>query len=101
VLVKYFSGDFFDMDSNQTFGLILRRLRTEKELTQSDLAALAGLTQEEIARFEADGRKPSWVTVHKIAKALEVTCEAFRDAAEHEAAQPRKERIVKRKPKSK
>ena len=78
------------MSTHATFGGLLKQYRDEKNLTQQALADLSGLTQAEIARFEKGHQKPAWVTVHRIAKALGVTCDAFASAAETEAAEPRR-----------
>ena len=89
------------MSKNPTFGFLLKQYRGERNLTQQAFADLAGLTQEEVARLEGDHRNPAWVTVHKIARALGLTCEAFADAAEVEAAKPRKQGSKKKSTKGK
>jgi transcriptional regulator with XRE-family HTH domain len=78
------------LSAQPTFGGLLKQYRGEKNLTQQALADLSGLTQAEIARFEKGHQNPAWVTVHRIAKALGVTCEAFAAAAETEAAEARR-----------
>src|SRR5438309_2178806 len=59
------------------FGLRLRELREAAGLTQSDLAAQAGLTREGIAQLETGRRKPAWESVLTLCKALGVDCTAF------------------------
>lgn len=56
----------------QTFGDRLRKRREDRELSQSDLARLAGLQPSAIAHFEADRRKPSFDNVRGLAMALKV-----------------------------
>jgi transcriptional regulator with XRE-family HTH domain len=50
----------------------LRKIRGERNLTQEQLAARAGLTREYIARLEAGKYDPSLSTIEKLAKALKV-----------------------------
>jgi len=74
------------------FAVRLRKIREERELTQSDLARKAGMQPSAIAHFEADRRKPSFDNIRELAKALVVTIDylmggkeaattAFRDEA--------------------
>jgi transcriptional regulator with XRE-family HTH domain len=72
-----------------TFGTRLKRIREDRELSQSELAREAGMQPSAIAHFEADRRKPSFDNVRALAKALQVsadyllgtgeTATAFRD----------------------
>jgi len=55
------------------FAVRLRRIRDERQLTQSDLARRAGMQPSAIAHFEADRRKPSFDNIRELAKALDVT----------------------------
>ena len=45
--------------------------RSEKHLTQAQLAEKAGLKQAAIARLEGGGSNPSYKTLTKVAKALD------------------------------
>ena len=59
---------------NIKFGRRLKALRKEKEITQEDLAYLAGLEYKYIQRLE--GKKPSSPTLNtleKLAKAFDIT----------------------------
>ncbi len=56
----------------ETFGARLRKRRENRELSQSDLARIAGLQPSAIAHFEADRRKPSFDNVRALAQALKV-----------------------------
>jgi len=59
------------------FAARLRKHRDAKGLTQVELAKRAGLGQAMISLLEQGDRKPSWQTICKIAKALEVGLEGF------------------------
>src|SRR5262245_38967034 len=61
----------------ETFGKILKRLRTAAELSQMDLAVKAGVNLFTVAKLEQGQREPTWDTVQRIAAALEVSCEEF------------------------
>ena len=50
----------------------LKRLRTERQLTQEGLAKKAGLTQVHIARLEAGNHDPTLGTLQRLARALKV-----------------------------
>lgn len=59
------------------FGEILKTLREENGLSQSDVARLSGVPQNSISRYEA-GADPTWDSLCKIADALNVSLEVFR-----------------------
>lgn len=77
--------------SPATFAERLKKIRDDRDLSQSDLARLAGMQPSAIAHFEADRRKPSFENVRALAKALSVSADyllgmgaattAFRDEA--------------------
>ena len=58
-----------------TFAARLKKQRENRELTQSDLARLAGLQPSAIAHFEAGRRKPSFDNVRSLAKALAISAD--------------------------
>lgn len=58
-----------------TFAARLKKQRENRELTQSDLARLAGLQPSAIAHFEAGRRKPSFDNVRSLAKALSISAD--------------------------
>jgi len=51
----------------------IKEMRLEKKLTQAQLAVKSGLPQAHISRLEAGVHSPSFKTIEKIAKALDVT----------------------------
>ncbi len=60
-----------------TFGQRLRVLRYDAGLSQTELAAKAGIPQTSIAAWELDKADPGWSKVQALCRALGVTCEAF------------------------
>jgi transcriptional regulator with XRE-family HTH domain len=60
-----------------TFGRVLRELRQDRGLTQIELAELADVHRQIIARLELGTNDPQWTTVGKLAKALGVSVEVF------------------------
>lgn len=61
--------------STLTFASRLRHIRDDRQLSQSELARLAGMQPSAIAHFEADRRKPSFDNVRALAKALDVSAD--------------------------
>ncbi len=57
----------------ELFGERLRRIREDKRLTQSDLAARTGFQPSAISHFESGRRSPSFDNLKKLADALAVT----------------------------
>lgn len=52
----------------RTFAKRLKELRTEKEITQKELADAIGVTQSIITRWEKDECEPTATVIAKIAK---------------------------------
>lgn len=61
------------------FGRRLRELRDAAELSQAQLGERAGMAYQAIARLERGDREPTWPTVLKLAEALGVPTDEFRD----------------------
>lgn len=61
--------------ASASFGLRLRSIREDRDLSQSELAKGAGMQPSAIAHFEADRRKPSFDNVRALAKALQVSAD--------------------------
>lgn len=54
-------------------GQRIAELRKQKNLSQGELADLAGTTREQISRYENDKRMPDFHSIVKLAKALDVS----------------------------
>jgi transcriptional regulator with XRE-family HTH domain len=65
-----------------SFGRKLREIREAAKLSQTDLGDMAGMAYQAIARYERGAVEPTWPAVVKIAEALGVTADAFRDSDE-------------------
>jgi transcriptional regulator with XRE-family HTH domain len=62
--------------THRRLGAVVRRLRKQRDLTQEQLAARAGLTQGHLSRLEAGERpNPGAVTLKRLARALDVPLE--------------------------
>ncbi|WP_242057609.1 helix-turn-helix transcriptional regulator [Halobacillus yeomjeoni] len=61
------------------YGLTLKKIRFQKELSQEELAFRAGLDRTYISSLERGKRNPSLVTMDKIARALDVKLSVFFD----------------------
>lgn len=70
------------------FGKRLQELREQAGLTQVQLAEAAGLPLGSIRNYEQGHRDPLWQVVFKLASALGVSCEAFKDCIAAEPAAP-------------
>lgn len=56
-------------------GQKLRKLRRERDITQSQLSKITGLDQTHISHFETEERQPSLVNFTKVVKGLKCTRE--------------------------
>ena len=56
-----------------TFGERLRELRTNRKMSQKDLAARIGIAKSAISFYESDERLPSYDMLIKIARTFNVT----------------------------
>lgn len=63
------------MDKLKTFGERIRKIRTERGLSQEQLAHLAGLHRTYIGAIERGERNVSFKNIEKIAKTLKVDLE--------------------------
>ncbi len=54
------------------FAMRLKKLRTERNLTQDSLAKKAQISREYVARLEGGRQNPTLSTLQKLAKALKV-----------------------------
>lgn len=60
------------MNSDNTFGKKLQQIRKSRGLTQEKLAELAGVHEKHISKLELGTYKPSFATLNKVLKALDV-----------------------------
>ena len=60
------------MTLEAAFGSVVKQLRTEKGLSQENLAFDSGLDRSYISQLECGLRQPSLLTIFQIAKALQV-----------------------------
>jgi transcriptional regulator with XRE-family HTH domain len=68
------------------FGKRLRALRKEAGMTQEKLARLADVSNATVFKLETvEGQDPSWSTVCKLADALGVSVQEFRDGDQPDA----------------
>jgi transcriptional regulator with XRE-family HTH domain len=65
------------MNIAERFAGRLRELREKAGLTQTELAAAAGVKRDAITRWERGDREPAWSSVLSLAEALGVSVEAF------------------------
>lgn len=63
------------MANDNTFGKRLQQIRKEKGLTQEKLAELAGVHEKHISKLELGTYKPSFDTLSKILKVLDIGIE--------------------------
>lgn len=61
------------MDMRKLVGRNCSRIRAEKGLTQEELAARSGFSQQYISGLERGKRNPTIVTIYEIAQALDVS----------------------------
>lgn len=64
-----------DVNPQLAVAVTLRWARQEAGLTQAELAARIGVSQQQIAKLERPGANPSIATLEKLAKALGVRLE--------------------------
>lgn len=63
------------MDKLNTFGKKLQKIRKSRGLTQSELAELAEVHEKHISKLETGCYKPSFKTLNKILKVLNLSIE--------------------------
>jgi transcriptional regulator with XRE-family HTH domain len=65
-----------------SFAELLKSQREAAGLTQMELSETAGITQGSVAHYERGTREPTWAAVQKLADALGVSVEVFRETAD-------------------
>ncbi len=61
------------MDMRKLVGRNVRAARSERGMTQEELAERSGFSQQYISDLECGRRNPTIVSLHELAQALEVT----------------------------
>lgn len=69
-------------ESQRGFAWAVRKLRTEKGLTQSALARRVGLDPSQVSRLEQGKGNPRWATAKRIAVGLGITLAELAAVAE-------------------
>ena len=73
------------MEPQEALGQAIRELRTQRSLTQRQLADAADVNETWISHIEAGRTNPAWGTVARIATALSVRVSELAQLAEHRA----------------
>ena len=74
-----------------TFGQKLKKLRTEKNLTQKDLADRLHVTFQTVSKWESDINEPDFSTLKEIAKLLDCSIEYLFSEDEQPVEEPKQE----------
>jgi transcriptional regulator with XRE-family HTH domain len=72
--------------SDPALAAVLRRLRTDRGLSQEAVAHRADISFTTLAKIELGQSAPGWATVRAIARALDVTMGELGDAIDAEAS---------------
>ena len=72
------------IDVKSSFGESLRRIRTEKGMSQQQIAELLYVDRSTVANWESGRRMPDYTIVTKLAKLLNVDSEVFLDSVNAE-----------------
>ena len=70
------------MNIENAFATVLKDLRTEKNISQENLAFLSGLDRTYISLLERGKRQPTLKSLFSISKALDITLVEFTTALE-------------------
>lgn len=54
-------------------GIVIRRLRTQRHLSQDVLSGLAGIARSHLSMIETGAKQPNFETIWRIAQALDMT----------------------------
>lgn len=60
------------MDMRRLVGKNLTRLRDERNMTQKEIAAISGISQQYLSSLESGKRNPTVITIYQISLALNV-----------------------------
>lgn len=70
------------MNIENAFATVLKDLRTQKKISQENLAFLSGLDRTYISLLERGKRQPTLTSLFSISKALDITLVEFTTALE-------------------
>ena len=85
------------MKKNREFARVLRRLRTDKGISQENLSLEANLARTYISLLERELRSPSLKTINKICEVLEILPSNFMELVEQEKNKDMNEELSKNK----
>ncbi|HST54487.1 MAG TPA: helix-turn-helix transcriptional regulator [Solirubrobacteraceae bacterium] len=74
-------------NADPVLGAVLRRFREERGTTLEVVAFHAGVTYSTLGRIELGQANPTWMTVRRVARALDVTLLEIATAVERAEAQ--------------
>lgn len=74
--------------ASAALGAAVRQLRTDRGLTQEDLAHASGLHPTYLSGVETGHRNPTWASLGRIARALDVRMSELARLAERLEARP-------------
>ena len=75
VLDKNRGSSFAVYNSAKKLGANMKRIRTEKQMSQGDICRKLGVDRSYISNVENGNKNPTLLTVERIAKALNVSIE--------------------------
>ena len=79
------------MDDDMTLGSLIAKLRKERNMTQADLAAVMGVTDKAVSKWERDLSYPDIASFPRLAQTLGVTIdELMRSGSMEDKAEDRK-----------
>lgn len=67
-------------------GIVIRRLRKEKNLSQEVLSGLAGMARSHLAMIETGAKQPNFETIWRVSNAFEIPPHEFVEYIEKETA---------------
>lgn len=62
-----------DSELSKSLGARIRKLREERNISQQDLAAMCNFDKSNMARIESGRTNPTFLTLHKISVALNIS----------------------------
>jgi len=62
-----------ESELSKSLGARIRKLREEQNISQQDLAAICNFEKSNMARIESGRTNPTFLTLHKISVALNVS----------------------------